>query len=80
MTAEFDFIKSYRDLDEGASRTVVEARQKSFEKLSSSIDNMGQIYDLCHLAYQVEPFPEHPWFEEAVREFDPHFVARALSV
>lgn len=57
MTAEFDFIQSYRDLDEGASRNVVEARQKSFEKLSSSIDNMGQIYDLCRLAYQVEPFP-----------------------
>ncbi|MGY4309745.1 hypothetical protein ACVIJ6_006988 [Bradyrhizobium sp. USDA 4369] len=75
MTAEFDFIQYYRDLDEGASRNVVEARQKSFEKLSSSIDNMGQIYDLCRLAYQVEPFPERPWFEDPVREFDPHFVA-----
>ncbi|MGC2786241.1 MAG: GTPase-associated system all-helical protein GASH, partial [Roseiarcus sp.] len=75
MTAEFDFIKSYRDLDTSASRDVVEARQKSFQKLSPAIDKMSQIYDLCRLAYQIEPFPALPWFEEAVREFDPHFVA-----
>ena len=80
MTAEFDFIQSYRDLDEGANRNIVEARHKSFEKLSSSIDNMGQIYDLCRLAYQIEPFPERPWFDDAVREFDPHFVANKDKV
>ena len=65
MTAEFDFIKSYRDLDTSASRDVVEARQKSFQKLSPAIDKMSQIYDLCRLAYQIEPFPALPWFEEA---------------
>ncbi len=75
MTAEFDFIQSYRDLDDSASRDVVEARHKSFQKLSTAIDKMEQIYDLCRLAYQIEPFPARPWFEDAVREFDPHFVA-----
>ena len=75
MTAEFDFIRSYRDLDGSASRDVVEARHKSFQKLSPAIDKMEQIYDLCRLAYQIEPFPARPWFDDAVREFDPHFVA-----
>lgn len=74
MTAEFDFIQSYRDLDGSASRDVVEARHKSFEKLVVAIDKMDRIYDLCRLAYQIEPFPARPWFEGAVREFDPHFV------
>ncbi|TPL97154.1 hypothetical protein FJ960_24510 [Mesorhizobium sp. B2-3-11] len=75
MADEFDFIQSYRDLDAGASREVVEARHKSFRKLSKAIDKMAQIYDLCRLAYQIEPFPARPWFEDAVREFDPHFLA-----
>jgi hypothetical protein len=75
MAAEFDFIQFYRDLDGSASREVVEARHKSFQKLSAAINNMGQIYDLCRLAYQIEPFPDRSWFEQAVREFDPHFVA-----
>ena len=75
MTAELDFIQSYRDLDGSASRDVVEARHKSFQKLSAAVGNMEQIYDLCRLAYQIEPFPARPWFEDAVREFDPHFVA-----
>lgn len=74
MTAGFDFIQSYRDLDGAASRDLVEARHKSFQKLSPAIDKMEQIYDLCRLAYQIEPFPTCPWFEDAVREFDPHFV------
>ncbi len=80
MAAEFDFIQFYRDLDGSASREVVEARHKSFQKLSAAIVNMGQIYDLCRLAYQIEPFPDRPWFEDAVREFDPHFVARKDKV
>jgi GTPase-associated system helical domain len=75
MTAQFDFVQSYRDLDESASRDVVEARQKSFQKLSAAIDKMNQIYDLCRLAYQIEPLGAVPWFEDAVREFDPHFIA-----
>jgi hypothetical protein len=76
MSAKFDFIQSYRDIDESASREIVDARHKSFEKLSSSISGIKQIYDLCCLAYQVEPFAAESWFEEPVREFDPHFVAR----
>ena len=74
MTAGFDFIQSYRDLDGAASRDVVEARHKSFQKLITAIDKMEQIYDLCRLAYQIEPLPARPWFEDIVREFDPHFV------
>ena len=75
MAAELDFIKSYRDLDGSASREVVDARHKSFQKLLAAIDKMEQIYDLCRLAYQIEPFYARSWFEDAVREFDPHFVA-----
>lgn len=75
MVTEFDFIKSYRDLDASASRDIVEARHKSFQRLASTLDKMAQIYDLCRLAYQIEPFTARPWFEDAVREFDPHFVA-----
>ena len=75
MVAEFDFIQFYRDLDGSASREVVEARHKSFQQLSAGIDNLGQIYALCRLAYQIEPPTACPWFENAVREFDPHFVA-----
>jgi hypothetical protein len=75
MAVGFDFIKSYRDLDACASRDVIEARHKSFQKLSSVTDTMGWVYDLCRLAYQIEPFLACPWFEDAVREFDPHFVA-----
>jgi hypothetical protein len=75
MTAEFDFIQSYRDLDGSASRDVVDARHKSFEKLSPSITKMAQIYDLCRLAYQIEPVTAAAWFEEPMREFDPHFVS-----
>jgi hypothetical protein len=75
MADEFDFIKSYRDLDGSSSREIVEARQKSFHKLSSSIKDMNQIYDLCSLAYQIGPSFESAWFEDPIREFDPHFVA-----
>jgi hypothetical protein len=74
MTAEFDFIQVYRDLDGGATREIVEARHKSFQKLSTAFDKMEQAYDLCRLAFQIEPFPARPWFEDAVREFDPHFI------
>jgi GTPase-associated system helical domain len=75
MTAEFDFIQSYRNLDGSASRDIVDARHKGFDKLSPSITNMAQIYDLCRLAYQIEPVTAVAWFEEPIREFDPHFVA-----
>lgn len=74
MTAGFDFFQSYRDLDASASREVVEARHKSFQKLSTTINKMEQVYDLCRLAYQIEPFPTRPWFEDVIKEFDPHFV------
>lgn len=75
MTADFDFIQSYRELDGSASREVVEARHKSFQKLSVAIDKMSQIYDLCRIAYQIEPLSKCAWFENPIREFDPHFVA-----
>lgn len=80
MAAAFDFIQAYRDLDGSATRDVVEARHKGFQKLSTTIDKMNQIYDLCRLAYQIEPFPARPWFEEPIREFDPHFVVNKEKV
>lgn len=76
MTANFDFIASYRDLDAGASREIIDLRLKSFEKLLAAIKTMGHIYDLCRLAYQVEPFPATDWFEAPIKEFDAHFVLK----
>ncbi|WOH80562.1 GTPase-associated system all-helical protein GASH [Bradyrhizobium sp. BEA-2-5] len=80
MTANFDFIASYRDLDASASREVIDLRLKSFEKLLAAIKTMGHIYDLCRLAYQVEPLPTTDWFEAPIKEFDAHFVLRKDAV
>lgn len=80
MTAKFDFIASYRDLDGGATREVIDLRLKSFEKLLAATQNMGHIYDLCRLAYQVDPFPATDWFEAPIKEFDAHFVLKKDSV
>ena len=76
MTAKFDFIQSYRDLDGSASREVVEARQKSFEKLSRGDRGDGcrsTISAASHI--RSKPLSALSWFEDGVREFDPHFVA-----
>lgn len=74
MAGDFDFIQSYRDLDGSSTREIVDARHNSFQKLSQTLSKKSQIYDLCWLAYQIEPFPRCDWFESAVREFDPHFI------
>jgi hypothetical protein len=76
MAAEFDFIQSYRDLDPNASRDLIEARQKAHELLAASIKNMEQVYDLCRLAFLLEPHAATvtEWFEKPIRRFDPHFL------
>ncbi len=76
MAAEFDFIQSYRDLDPNASRDLIVARQKAHEQLDASIKNMEQVYDLCRLAFLLEPHPAMvtEWFEKPIRGLDPHFL------
>jgi GTPase-associated system helical domain len=80
MTDGFDFIAAYRDLDAAAPRDVIEARKKSHDKLWSAITDMGHIYDLCRLAFLLDPPPASDWFEEPMREFDPHFVLKKDTV
>jgi hypothetical protein len=76
MATKFDFIQSYRDLDQNASRDLIEARQKAHEQLDTSIKNMEQVYDLCRLAFLLEPNPATvtEWFEQPIRGLDPHFL------
>jgi hypothetical protein len=76
MAAQFDFIQSYRDLNPNASRELIEARQKAHELLAASIKNMEQVYDLCRLAFLLEPHPATvtEWFEKPIRGLDPHFL------
>ena len=82
MAAKFDFIQSYRDLDPNASRDLIEARQKAHELLDASIKNMEQVYDLCRLAYLLEPHPATvtDWFEKPIRGLDPHFFVNKDKV
>ena len=76
MAAKFDFIQSYRYLDPNASRDFIEARQKAHELLEASIKNIEQVYDLCRLAFLLEPHPATvtEWFEKPIRHFDPYFL------
>jgi hypothetical protein len=82
MAAQFDFIQSYRDLDANASRDLIEARQKGHQLLSVSIEHMEQIYDLCRLAFSLEPHPATvlEWFEKPIRGIDPHFLVNKDKV
>lgn len=72
----FDFIVAYRDLDAGATRDIIDARQKSFDKLWAGFKTMAQSYELCRLAFLCDPPTSLDWFEQPVREFDPHFVLK----
>ncbi|MDB5555346.1 MAG: hypothetical protein JWL86_5330 [Rhizobium sp.] len=74
MTANFDFIQSYRDLDGSATREIIDLRLKSFDKLAPAVKTVNEIYDLCHIAFQIEPLASKDWFEAPLREFDPHFM------
>ncbi|WFU23633.1 GTPase-associated system all-helical protein GASH [Bradyrhizobium sp. CB1717] len=76
---KFDFIRAYRDLDAGAGRELVEARQKSFDKLAAAFEDMSQTYELCRLAFLCDPPAALDWFEQPMREFDPHFVLKKDS-
>lgn len=73
---QFDFITAYRDVDGGATRPVIEARQKSFDKLWEACNSMSQSYELCRLAFLLDPPASLDWFQEPMREFDPHFVLK----
>ncbi|MBR1154618.1 GTPase-associated system all-helical protein GASH [Bradyrhizobium sp. JYMT SZCCT0428] len=74
---KFDFIVAYRELDAAAAREVVEARQKSFDKLWPTFKHMAQTYELCRLAFLLDPPETLDWFEQPMREFDPHFVMKS---
>jgi hypothetical protein len=76
MVDGFDFVRLYRDLDPNASRELIEARQKGHDLLKTGIGTMDKVYDLCRLAYRLEPHPVTviEWFEKPIRELDPHFL------
>lgn len=76
MATTFDFIQSFRDLDPNAAREVIDARQKSHGKIQAGVKTMDRIYDLCRLAFLLEPHPETEWFEKPIRDLDPHFLVR----
>jgi hypothetical protein len=77
MAAKFDFSQAYRDLEPNASRELIDARQKGHELLDATVKTMEQVYDLCRLAFLLEPHPPSviDWFEKPIRgSLDPHFL------
>jgi hypothetical protein len=75
MTDSFDFMTSYRKLVPQASREIVDARQKAHSQLRPKITTMQHIYDLCRLAFQLDPHSPGltAWFEVPVKAADPQF-------
>ncbi|MGD0023829.1 MAG: GTPase-associated system all-helical protein GASH, partial [Xanthobacteraceae bacterium] len=72
---EFKFLEAYRTMVPTASRDVVDARQKSHDKLYPQIKTMERVYDLCRLAFEL-PYDSAAladWFEKPVKEFDVQF-------
>lgn len=72
---KFDFIESYRSLFPNASREIVDLRKQSHDQLAADLNTIDKIYDLCRLAFQLEPHsPElNDWFERPIKALDPHF-------
>lgn len=72
---EFKFLEAYRTMAPTANRDVVDARQKSHDKLYPLIKTMDQVYDLCRLAFRLpyDPATLTEWFEKTVKEPDVHF-------
>jgi hypothetical protein len=73
---EFKFLEAYRSMAPTTNREVIEARQKSHDKLFSLVNNgMERAYDLCRFAFQLpyDPAALVDWFEKTVKEFDVQF-------
>lgn len=75
MSGTFEFMTAYRKLVPQTPREVVDARQKAYSHLSPQVNAMPRIYDLCRLAFQLDPQgPEvTTWFEQPIKESDPQF-------
>jgi hypothetical protein len=75
MSGTFDFMTTYRKLAPQTPREVIDARQKAHSQLRPQTNSMPRIYDLCRLAFQLEP--QGPdvatWFERPVKDADPQF-------
>ncbi|MFD1987435.1 GTPase-associated system all-helical protein GASH [Mesorhizobium newzealandense] len=76
MVGQFDFIQSYRDLDPDASREIIDARQKSHDKIQGTVKSMLRVFDLCKIAFLLEAPSEAEWFEKPIRDLDPHFLLK----
>jgi hypothetical protein len=76
MAGQFDFIQSYRDLDPDASRDIIDARQKSHDKIQGTVKTLARVYDLCKIAFLLEAPSEAEWFEKPIRDLDPHFLLK----
>ena len=72
---EFKFLEACRTMVPAASWEVIEARQKSHDKLYPLIQTMGKVYDLCRLVFQIsfDRAALVEWFEKTVKEFDVQF-------
>jgi len=73
---EFKFMDAYRTMVPAAGREVVDARQKSHDKLFSLVSKeIEKRYDLCRLAFQLpyDPATLTEWFEKPVKTFDVQF-------
>src|SRR4051794_36158484 len=75
MPKKFDFVEMYRKTQPTAAQELVEARQKSHDKLNPLVKTMGNVYELCRLAFDV---PQDiasltEWFQSPIKEFDPRF-------
>jgi hypothetical protein len=75
MSSIFDFMTAYRKLSPQTPREVVDARQKGHSQLSPQVKSMQHIYDLCRMAFQLEPQgPDvKTWFERPIKDADPQF-------
>jgi hypothetical protein len=75
MPTKFDFVEAYRKTQPTAAPEIVEARRKAHEKLYPDIKTMGNVYELCRLAFDLpqDMASLTEWFQPPVKEFDPRF-------
>lgn len=72
---EFKFLDAYRTMVPAAGREVIDARQKSHDKLFSLVSKgVERCYDLCRLAFELpHEATLTEWFEKPVKTFDVQF-------
>ena len=61
---------------------LIDARQKGHQQLIAEINGVSRVYDLCRLAFLLEPHPltVTEWFEKPIRGLDPQFLVNRDKV